>query len=305
MEHEQITVAKTSRIRETMNTGQRTGDHRHLEEDTPLEEHLLSEERKYTKMIANYHTHTWRCNHAYDTEREYVETSIGRGLKILGFSDHTPQVFPNGYVCREKMLPSQLEDYVDTVLRLRDEYKNDIEIHLGLETEYYPELWEDLLRLMEPYPIEYHLLGQHYIRNEYEGDRYNGRPGHGEEDLRMYCSQCMEALETGMFLYFAHPDLINYSGDPDLYKEEMTKLCRFCRGRDIPLEINLLGVREDRNYPNDVFWEIAAREGNTVIYGSDAHFADHVCSPDVIHKADRFRERMGIPRDRLLMQLPL
>lgn len=41
-------------------------------------------------MIANYHTHTWRCNHAVGTEREYVERAIEGGLKILGFSDHTP-----------------------------------------------------------------------------------------------------------------------------------------------------------------------------------------------------------------------
>ena len=38
-------------------------------------------------MIANYHTHTWRCRHADGTEREYVERAIEGGLKILGFSD--------------------------------------------------------------------------------------------------------------------------------------------------------------------------------------------------------------------------
>ena len=33
-------------------------------------------------MIANYHTHTWRCRHADGTEREYVERAIEGGLKI-------------------------------------------------------------------------------------------------------------------------------------------------------------------------------------------------------------------------------
>lgn len=260
---------------------------------------------EYTKMIANYHTHTWRCNHAYGIERQYIENAIREGLQILGFSDHTPYLFPEGYVAHEKMLPSQLEDYVDTVLRLRDEYRDDIEIHLGLEAEYYPELWEKLLRLLEPYPIEYLLLGQHYIRNEYEGDRYNGKPGHGEEDLRLYCRQCKDALATGRFLYFAHPDLINYDGRPELYELEMTALCRFCKERDIPLEINLLGVRETRSYPTANFWKIAAREKNTVIYGSDAHRPGHVCSPEVIRRADCFLESCGIPRERLLMTMPL
>ena len=254
-------------------------------------------------MIANYHTHTWRCNHAYGVEKQYIENAIEAGLQILGFSDHTPQIFPGGYIGPDKMLPSQLEDYVDTVLRLRDEYRDDIEIHLGLEAEYYPQIWDRLLRLLEPYPIEYLLLGQHYIRNEYEGDRYNGKPGHSDADLLLYCSQCMEALETGKFIYFAHPDLINHSGDPALYEQEMRKLCRYCKEKDIPLEINLLGVRQDRNYPCDTFWKIAAQEGNTIIYGSDAHWPDHVLTPEVIRKADQYIAKCGIPRERLIQKL--
>ena len=261
---------------------------------------------EHTDMIANYHAHTWRCNHAYGIERQYVEAAIEKGLRILGFSDHTPYPFPDGYVGKEKMLPSQLEDYVDTVLRLRDEYRGQIEIRLGLEAEYYPTLWEAYLRLIEPYPIEYLLLGQHYIGNEYEkGRAYNGVPGHGEDDLRAYCSQCREALETGRFLYFAHPDLINYCGDPALYETEMRALCRFCRERGIPLEFNLLGVREDRNYPCEAFWRIAAQEGNLVVYGSDAHWPDHVLSPEVVRKADGMLDRFGIPRSRLLRTLKI
>ena len=98
-------------------------------------------------MIANYHTHTWRCRHADGTEREYVENAIAAGLKILGFSDHTPQVYPNGFVCPVKMLPEELEGYVDTILDLKREYKADIDILLGLEAEYLYTLWEPLLRL--------------------------------------------------------------------------------------------------------------------------------------------------------------
>ena len=37
-------------------------------------------------MTANYHTHTWRCNHASGTEREYIEKAIESGIRILGFS---------------------------------------------------------------------------------------------------------------------------------------------------------------------------------------------------------------------------
>ena len=95
-------------------------------------------------MFANYHTHTWRCHHASGTEKEYVETAIKGGLKILGFSDHTPYPFPEGVDTHAKMGMDELEGYVDTVLGLREEYKDDIEIHLGLEVEYLPPYFDEL-----------------------------------------------------------------------------------------------------------------------------------------------------------------
>ena len=54
-------------------------------------------------MRFNYHTHTTRCQHAKGTEREYVEAAIRGGYKILGFSDHTPYPFDNGYESRIRM----------------------------------------------------------------------------------------------------------------------------------------------------------------------------------------------------------
>ena len=114
-------------------------------------------------MIANYHTHTWRCRHADGTEREYVERAIEGGLKILGFSDHSPYPFPDGYDSGMRMRLDQVEGYVDTVLALKKEYDKDIEIHLGLETEYFPRFWDQLIDFLSDYPFEYFVLGQHSL----------------------------------------------------------------------------------------------------------------------------------------------
>lgn len=54
-------------------------------------------------MIANYHTHTPRCNHAQGSEQEYVDAALSAGLKILGFSDHTPYFFPGDYYSTFRM----------------------------------------------------------------------------------------------------------------------------------------------------------------------------------------------------------
>ena len=73
-------------------------------------------------MIANYHTHTYRCHHASGTEREYIEKAIAEGLKIMGFADHVPMPFPDGHQSHFRVYIEELEDYVRTLEALREEY---------------------------------------------------------------------------------------------------------------------------------------------------------------------------------------
>ena len=61
-------------------------------------------------MIANYHTHTYRCGHAVGEDRQYVETAIRRGLQVLGFSEHVPMPFPDGHESRFRVPRRLLED---------------------------------------------------------------------------------------------------------------------------------------------------------------------------------------------------
>ncbi|MCR5032475.1 MAG: histidinol-phosphatase [Lachnospiraceae bacterium] len=253
-------------------------------------------------MYANYHTHTYRCNHASGSEKEYVERAIEKGLKILGFSDHTPYPFPREYYSRMRMRVEELPDYVRTIEDLRDAYKSDIEIHIGLEVEYYPRHFDDLLRLVEEYPIEYFLLAQHHIHNEYDGNNYCGMPTESVEMLHQYVEQTITAMETGKFLYLAHPDLINFHGDKEIYAEEMRRLCQAAKQHDLPLELNFLGLTENRNYPNPLFWDIAEEEGNDLIYGCDAHLVERVMEDGILEKAEAF---LGKRKFRLLEEMPL
>ena len=91
--------------------------------------------------------------------------------------------------------------------------------------------------------------------------------------------------EDGLFTYVAHPDLINFVGDEKIYQKHMRRLCRAAKECDIPLEINLLGLRENRQYPRQLFWELAAEEGCTVVLGSDAHRPVDVVDPVTEEKA--------------------
>jgi len=221
-------------------------------------------------MIANYHTHTWRCNHAEGREEEYVQVALDRGFQILGFADHSPYFFPGDYYSHFRMRPELLQDYCDTVRGLQRQYTGEIHLPLGLELEYYPRLLPRLLPVLRDYGIEYLLLGQHFVGNEI-GEHYSGAPTGDVSILKRYCAQSMDAMQTGLFTYFAHPDLIKFQGEDKIYREHMRGLCREAKSCGIPLELNLLGLWARRNYPDRRFWELAAEEGCKVIIGCDAH----------------------------------
>ncbi len=54
-------------------------------------------------MRANYYTHTWRCNYATGTERDYVETALENCTVILGRDAHKPEHFAQRQVPEQGM----------------------------------------------------------------------------------------------------------------------------------------------------------------------------------------------------------
>ena len=246
-------------------------------------------------MIANYHTHTHRCNHAIGREEEYVKEALKAGFEILGWADHTPYLFPNGYYSNFRMRPVQLPGYIKTIQELRDKYP--IEMPIGLETEYYPRHFGELMEFLREHPIDYLILGQHFIGNEYDAP-YSGLVTDDKEVVRQYCRQSMEAMNTGLFTYFAHPDLIHYKDDWKFYMDTVRPMCAEAKQCGLPLEINLLGIREGRHYPNRFFWEVAAEEGCQVILGCDAH------NPQAVNDPKAEREALALAKELGLTVLP-
>lgn len=244
-------------------------------------------------MIANYHTHTTRCRHARGSEKEYVENAIARGLKIFGFSDHTPQWFPGSYYSTMRMFPEQLPEYCQTVRALQKEYAGRLEIPLGVEAENYPDIFGELVPRLRDAGVEYMLLGQHWVGNE-ENEPYCGRPTENVRLLERYCNQVIDGMYTGLFSYVAHPDLLLYTGSPEKYDLHMRRLCKAAYATDTPLEINLLGVLTGRHYPHEAFWHIAAEEGCKVVLGIDAHAPKEVENAAPEEKARDLAKKCGL-----------
>lgn len=200
-------------------------------------------------LKANYHTHTYRCQHAYGSEREYIEAAIRMGIAELGFSDHVPCPFKDGF-----------------------------------EAEYIPEFFKEQKAMFDRLGCDYMIMGQHFMKSEQTGP-YTGTPTDDESRIREYVDTVIEGMKTGMYSYLAHPDLINYQGLDSVYEWEMTRMCKALKELDIPLEINMLGISAGKHYPTERFWCIPHDIGNKVILGLDAHTVDNICDVESYEKA--------------------
>ena len=193
-------------------------------------------------MKYNYHGHTKRCHHARGEDEDYVLEAIKNGYDEIGFSDHAPYIFPEGHKSSFRMSLDDAQGYADSINALKEKYKDKISIKLGFEVEYYPELIEKELEFLKSLKYDYIILGQHFTDNEYEDWAwYSGHETDSVALLDKYISQVMLAAKSGEFTYIAHPDVINFTGDKDIYIKKMTDMVKKLKEIGIPLEFNFLG----------------------------------------------------------------
>lgn len=244
-------------------------------------------------MIANYHTHTIRCNHAKGTEREYIEQAIKEGFKILGFSDHVPQPYPDDFYSWIRMRMSEIPEYTETLVKLREEYKKDIQILIGYEVEYSSRFFPELIQELRKYPLDYLIQGQHFAPNEVDGF-YVGEAFDSEENLIAYVDTTIEGMETGLFTYLAHPDLPNFQGPDDVYCKHMRRIVEKAVELKIPLEVNMYGFSDGRHYPCDRFFKMASELKPKFVMGCDAHIPSLVRKPETVPGLSAFLAKHGI-----------
>lgn len=224
-------------------------------------------------MNYNYHTHTARCGHATGTEEEYILRAIEGGITHMGFSDHVPFNFPDGFRSSYRIPMEQAEDYFSTLRALREKYKDQIDLKIGFEMEYYPDYFPAMLDTARALGSEYLILGQHFVDTDQPPSLYVIKPSDDPAQLKAYVRNVLDGMDTGVFTYLAHPDVFHFTGDAGIYEEEMRKICVAAREKNIPLEINFVGIRSHRNYPREDFWAIAGQEQAPVTFGCDAHHA--------------------------------
>ena len=233
-------------------------------------------------ISCNYHCHTKRCGHAIGEDEEYVEEAIAGHYDVLGFSDHVILDHHKQEGMRGDF--SLLPGYVHSIKSLAAKYKDDIEIHLGFEAEWFYEEYRSYYeKLLSDGLVQYFILGQHCFLTD--DDRFFWYCAMADRDLatRKYTEDLLSGMRSGLYRYVAHPDLFASwnEGWTDTCEESARKIISLAKDLKMPLEINMgPATREQRDfvnsnlnhfYPNSRFWDLVAEAGAKAIIGVDAH----------------------------------
>ena len=227
----------------------------------------------------NYHTHTFRCGHAIGNDEDYILEAIGLGLQTLGFSDHIMLEHVHQPNVRGDFVLS--EGYFKSIRRLKQKYRERINVLLGYEAEAFEEYFDYYRKLKEEKIVDYLVLGNHCTID-------NGmiRPFFSmfttKDDVIEYTDTLIKGIETGLFSIVAHPDYFmdTYYEWDKVAIECSKKIITACMENDIPLEFNLACIRRGKvkkgkeiryGYPYIPFWELVKKMGAKVIIGIDAH----------------------------------
>ncbi len=246
-----------------------------------------------------YHTHTKRCGHAYGEDEEYVIAAIKKGIKRLGFSDHC--IFPGMKEPGQRGSFDMLPGYIDSVLTLKEKYKDQIEIFLGFEAEYHGGKDVRYLFDLLKGPFDYFIQGQHSGRKGDKSDYYGSYDTHTANSR--YVEDVIAGMNSGLYAYLAHPDLyLQWNKEWNQETIDMAyTILKEAKRLNMPVELNCGFLRRDKvhppvddlqwmHYPYPKFWEIVKEVGNTVTFGIDAHSPsdfDHESADQVLSIADR------------------
>lgn len=245
----------------------------------------MTKKEKYIK--SNFHTHTDFCDGKNSAE-DMLKEAIKRDFKVIGFSGHSYVDFDDCCMSIEAT-----EKYIKEIQRLKNKYKNKIDIFTGIEMDFYSDI--DVSK------YDYVIGSVHYIKDEngiYHSIDYKpgmlrecidkGFDGDSKQMLKAYFKNISDMIDDSNKIaskkinILGHFDLIRklnknnefFDEHSKFYKDLAIKTIKKAIESDIIIEINTGGMfrgYRKEPYPDTFLLEEIKKLNGKVILSSDAH----------------------------------
>ncbi len=242
-------------------------------------------------LQVDIHTHTL-CGHGASTVNEMFEKGKLLGLKVHGFSEHSPR--PLGYDYKNEYrehLQKMLASYFSDVCALK-ENQADVKVLLGMEVDWLEKEEAFMQKVVQSYNFDYLIGGLHFIGTwGFDADKADWDKLSYTEKTSFFISYyktMQKMIQSNLFHVIAHPDLIKIFCIDDfntwLSQEESKELIKstlsLAKKHNMAMEVSTAGLRKPCKeiYPGKIIMQIAKDLDLAISIGSDGHCVNTLCA---------------------------
>ncbi|MCY8035249.1 histidinol-phosphatase HisJ [Bacillus sonorensis] len=248
------------------------------------------------------HVHSPFCPHGTKDEfRQYIEELCKKGFESVTFTEHAPlpPSFTDPTPQQDSAMPmAALERYMERLTQLKQEYKRQIEIRIGLEVDYIRAFEREIEAFLDQYGsglddgiLSVHFLpaGSSHICLDYDEDAFQKLIRHYgtiEQVYLAYYQEIFSSIVSSLGAWkpkrIGHITLVKKFVKlfPYTMSGEVRRLASSClteaAERGLELDFNTSGLRKPYAgaiYLEEWMIEEAKQKNIPLVYGSDAHQA--------------------------------
>ena len=236
-----------------------------------------------SKLKCNYHTHT-NYSDGKNSPEEMIKKAIEIGFTRLGFSEHSSCCIYNG----ERL---NYDAYFDEMFALKEKYKNQIEIYVGIEQDTYASKYDKR--------SEYIIGSLHHLGKEYDYMAIDKSKAYTEEYVskffdndfykyaKAYYESESEVVKKTNPNVIGHFDLLTKfnEGYNEFSEEDPRYLDYAFQSMDalieynIPFEMNTGAIARGYRktpYMNPILMKHLFEKGGEIVISSDCHNMDYL-----------------------------
>lgn len=235
-------------------------------------------------ILADYHVHSYFSSDSKAKPRDIIDKAMSLGFNKLCFTDHMDYDFPiyNGLTFQ-----FDPDAYFSELLLLKEEYKNRINLLIGIELGLQPYLAPRYDTLMNSYPFDFAIGSSHLVNGVDPYNKEYWEQYSKEEGVIKYLESIIGNVKAySNFDVYGHLDYVirylpdknttfSYEKHADLIDLMLSTIINAGKG----IELNTSGYKYGLSspHPNEYILKRYKDMGGEIItIGSDGHIPGHI-----------------------------
>ncbi|WP_122642591.1 histidinol-phosphatase HisJ family protein [Luxibacter massiliensis] len=248
-------------------------------------------------ITSDFHMHTDFSSDSDASARQMIEAAIQKGLKTVCITDHNDADYPFHEEMGVSAFAFDLGEYFKVLGQLKEEYRDKIDVRIGIEIGLQPHLGAYCKELVNQYPFDFVIGSIHVVHGQdpYYGEIFEGRTD--EEVYRETFEATLENVEAVHdFDVLGHIDYVVRYGmgqardySYQKYKDEIDAVLKKLISEGKGIEMNMAGFKYGLGFCHphpDVIRRYRELGGEIITVGADGHRPEHI--------AYNFKEASGI-----------